>query len=306
MIVCRGNVMTEANKAHWPEYLIEAWGLGTFMVSACTFGVLLFHPDSYFAGYSISVRNVMMGLAMGLTAIGIFTSPWGKRSGSHINPVVTLTFYRLGKIKPFDAFFYIVAQFLGGILGVLASWVLLGNRLSAPEVSFVPTIPGTYGQTAAFVGELVIAYFMMTMVLVTSNDRRLYRFTPFIAGLMVAAYIAIESPISGMSMNPARTLGSAVVGNVWTGWWIYFTAPPIAMLAAAEVYVRMSGIRSVLCAKFDHNSNARCIFDCRFDQLHKPEQEGGDSPVPENALPACERIVVIDHPQAFRTSAGIF
>ncbi|MGQ0543622.1 MAG: MIP/aquaporin family protein [Blastocatellia bacterium] len=272
--------MLESLRKHWPEYLIEAWGLGTFMVSACMFGVLLFHPDSFFSEYSISFRNILMGIAMGATAIAIFCSPWGKRSGAHINPAVTFTFYRLGKIDGSDAIFYVAAQFLGGVLGVVFAWLILGERLAVSHVNFVATVPGGFGVAAAFAGEMVIAFFMMTMVLVTSNHGKFYKFTPFIAGLMVAFYIAVEAPISGMSMNPARTFGSAFVGDVWTAWWIYFAAPPIAMLAAAEVYVRKRGIKAVLCAKFHHNNTARCIFNCRFDELEKVSATEGTEILP--------------------------
>ena len=261
------NALVTAVADHWPEYLMEAWGLGTFMVSACVFGVLLFHPDSYFAEHSFATRNVLMGIAMGATAIAILKSPWGKRSGAHINPAVTLTFYRLGKISGIDATFYAIAQFAGGILGVFVSWVFLGDLLEVHEVNFVPTIPGMYGPAAAFAGELTIAFLMMSMVLSTSNHARLSRYTPFIAGLFVAVYIAVESPISGMSMNPARTFGSAAVGNIWTAWWIYFTAPPIAMLLAAEAFVRVRGMKNVLCAKLDHSGVGRCIFNCEFETI---------------------------------------
>ena len=283
---------------HWPEYLIEAWGLGTFMVSACVFGVLLFHPDSYFAEYSTSTRNIPMGIVMGLTAVAVFKSPWGKRSGAHINPVVTLTFFRLGKINGIDAVFYTIAQFVGGIAGVLFAWLILGDLIAVKEVNFVPTVPGMYGIAAAFAGEVVIAFLMMLMVLFTSNHRSLYRYTPFIAGLFVAIYIFIESPISGMSMNPARTLGSAVVGNTWNAWWIYFTAPPIAMLGAAEVYVRTRGLKSVLCAKFDHSGLVRCIFNCRFGELLKIQG-------PKNNA-ATEHIEVTKQAQMSRTVPGLF
>ncbi len=286
--------MLDAVRDHWPEYLIEAWGLGTFMVSASVFGVLLFHPDSYFAEYSTSVRNIPMGMAMGLTAIAIFKSPWGRRSGAHINPVVTFTFLRLGKITGIDALFYAIFQFIGGTVGVLLAWVLLGDLLAVKEVNFVPTHPGPYGVTAAFAGEFVIAFLMMSMVLFTSNHRTLFRSTPYLAGLLVAVYIAVESPISGMSMNPARTLGSAIVGNTWTAWWIYFTAPPIAMLAAAEIYVRTRGIRNVLCAKLDHSGVSRCIFKCRFDEMNGVDQARKG------------RIEVTEQPQLFLPISGIF
>ena len=64
------------------------------------------------------MRRGLIGVAMGLTAIALIYSPWGKRSGAHMNPSVTLTFWRLGKIKSIDALFYIVFQFLGGWVGV--------------------------------------------------------------------------------------------------------------------------------------------------------------------------------------------
>ena len=87
---------------HWPEYLMEAAELGIFMVSACVFTAVIWHPASA-VRQSIQdplVRRVLTGIAMALTAICIIYSPWGKRSGAHFNPSVTLTFFRLGKIEP--------------------------------------------------------------------------------------------------------------------------------------------------------------------------------------------------------------
>jgi aquaporin Z len=263
--------MLKALKNHWQEYLMEAWGLGTFMVSACAFGVILFYPNSPFAALNFTLRNTLMGALMGATAIGIFLSPWGRRSGAHINPSVTLTFWRLGKIKPADALFYVLAQFAGASLGVLLSWLILGKLLADAAVNFVVTVPGAGGAGAAFAAEVIISFFMMMMVLVCSNAARMARFTPFFAGILVAIYISLEAPISGMSMNPARTFGSAVIANHWDSIWIYAVAPPLAMLAAAEVYVRVKGLKEVYCAKFYHFGRARCIFNCRFGELRKAE-----------------------------------
>src|SRR5512143_2021463 len=139
--------MTTALRAHWPEYLIEAAGLGAFMVSACAFGVLLFHPDSaaYAALGNDFARRVVMGLAMGSTAVAIIYSPWGQRSGAHINPSTTLAFLRLGKVTRADAVFYIAAQFVGAISGVAISWAFLGGRLAPPSGNFVATVPGPSG-----------------------------------------------------------------------------------------------------------------------------------------------------------------
>src|SRR5215216_5852365 len=113
--------MLEVLKRHWPEYAMEAAELATFMISASVFTILLYHPASLVVS-AISAefaRRMLMGLAMGLTLIAIVYSPWGKRSGAHMNPAFTLTFWRLGKMAPWDAAFYSVAQFAGGLAGML-------------------------------------------------------------------------------------------------------------------------------------------------------------------------------------------
>ena len=106
---------------HWPEYFIEAAGLATFMISACVFTVLLMYPASPVAHWIVDPiwKRAVIGIAMGSTAIALIYSPWGKRSGAHFNPSVTIAFFRLGKIAPGDAFLYIVSQFTGAITGVL-------------------------------------------------------------------------------------------------------------------------------------------------------------------------------------------
>jgi aquaporin Z len=134
-------------RVHWPEYLMEAGLLGAFMVSACLFGVLFGFPQSPVrqAVSSDFLRNLLGGLSMGLTALAIFYSPWGKQSGAHINPTVTLTFLRLGKIWLWDAFFYIAAQFVGAVLGVLLMAQVLQRGISDPAVRYVVTTPGPLG-----------------------------------------------------------------------------------------------------------------------------------------------------------------
>jgi aquaporin Z len=254
--------MLEALRKHWPEYLMEAAELGIFMLSACCFGVLLEHPASpvHQAVPDPFVRRIFMGMAMGLTAIGIIYSPWGKQSGAHFNPSVTLTFLRLGKVARHDAIFYIVAQFIGGIVGVLISAVVFGSLLANPSVNYVATVPGAGGSIIAFVAEIVITFILMSVILCVSNNQRLANLTGLCAGILVATYITFEAPLSGMSMNPARTFGSAFPGQIWTALWVYFTAPVIGMLAAARVYVKTKSMAAVACAKLHHENSKRCIF----------------------------------------------
>ncbi len=254
--------MLNALKQHWPEYLMEAAGLGIFMVSACMFGVLLDYPGSPVvqALPDPVLRRVLGGIAMGLTAISIIYSPLGKRSGAHFNPSVTLTFWRLGKVSGADAFFYVISQFVGAVIGVMASALILQSTLTRPPVNYVTTMPGNNGVAIAFAAEATIAFVLMTMVLNVSNRMNVARYTGLFAGVLVAIYISIESPFSGMSMNPARTFGSALNAGIWDSLWIYFTAPPLGMLSAAQVYLWLKGKRQVACAKLHHQNNTRCIF----------------------------------------------
>ena len=235
---------------------------------------------------------MLTGIAMGSTAIALVFSPLGKRSGAHFNPAVTLTFWRLGKVKNWDAIFYIVAQFIGAIAGVFAVTLFVQEALSHPTVNYAATLPGMQGVIVAFVAEFVIAFVLMSVVLRVSNIPHIAPYTGLFAGALVATYITLESPLSGMSMNPARTFGSAFVGHIWVGLWIYFTAPVLAMQFAATVYLR--GKNTVYCAKYHHYNRHRCIFNCRFPELL--ERERATEPVtgavdaggmkPQKSIPA--------------------
>jgi aquaporin Z len=214
-----------------------------------------------------------MGLAMALTAVCLIYSPWGKQSGAHFNPAVTLTFARLGKVASWDALFYVLAQFIGGVIGVLLASAILGVALAQPPVHYVVTLPGMGGVGVAFVAEVAITFLLMSVILAATNTPRLAPYTGWFAGALVATYITVEAPISGMSMNPARTFASAVPAQAWTALWVYFSAPLLGMLCAAEVYVRRYGLQQVLCAKLHHQNSRRCIFaQCGYRQPDHAER----------------------------------
>jgi aquaporin Z len=248
---------------------MEAFGLGLFMFSACSVGVILDHPSSpvHQMIQDPTLRRVLFGSAMGATAILNIYSPWGKRSGAHLNPSTTLTFWRLGKIETSDAVFYTLSQFAGGVAGVLTAQLVLGRLIAHPTVNYVATVPGPQGEAVAFIAEVVITFILISVVLGVSNNAQLARYTGLFAGVLVMTFISIEAPLSGMSMNPARTLGSAAPGSIWTALWIYFTAPPIGMLLAAQLYLRLKGRQRVFCAKLHHHNDKRCIFRCNFGEL---------------------------------------
>jgi aquaporin Z len=239
---------------------MEALGLGLFMVSASLFGTLLEYPGSpvHQALPSAFCRRALMGAAMGLTAIGLVYSPWGRRSGAHINPAFTLTFFRLGRIRGRDAAAYVVAQFAGGLAGTALVAALLGDAFLAPPVTAVATLPGPAGLAVAFLCELAISFALVLLVLTLGRSARWGRYTGLFVGVVLLLYITFEAPLSGMSMNPARTLASAIPARSWRGLWIYFIAPIAGMALASEAYVRRLRGRNAGCAKLVHS--LPCIF----------------------------------------------
>jgi aquaporin Z len=264
LVICRSDALDALGslRLHWPEYLIEAAGLTLYMFLTCVFASLLQHPASPVRLFIVSpvLRRALMGLAIGGTVAAMILTPWGKQSGGHFNPAITFTFYRLGKVEFWDALFYAAAQFFGAMSGVaIAAFVLSG----APEdraIQYAVTAPGVYGGVWAFVAELTISFTLMTTILFVSNRATLAQFTPYFVGALYAAYITFETPLSGMSMNPARTFGPAVYASYWHALWIYFTAPALGMLAGAELFLRTRGGCAPYCAKLHHANDKRCIF----------------------------------------------
>lgn len=251
--------------AHWQEYAIEAALLGAFMISACLFTALLYHPASPLSAVLPNevLRRLVMGLAMGATAVTLVYSRWGMQSGAHFNPAVTLTFARLGRIAPRDAAAYMAAQFSGGLAGIAIARALADPVLSNASVRYAVTLPGPGGVPRAFAAEALISFILMSVVLAVSTHGKYARWTGVCAGLLVATFITVEAPWSGMSMNPARTVASAAGAGVWTSLWLYFLAPPLGMLAAAQLHLALHGGIPTGCAKLHHANGTRCIH-CEY------------------------------------------
>ena len=264
---------------------MEATELGLLVFMACTSAALCHNPASPIAGLMADhpfLQRLGIGVTMGLTMIAIIYSPMGKRSGAHFNPAVTFTFFRLGKIHGTDAFFYIVFQFLGGIAGAMLAGSILGSFVSAPSVDFAATEPGSYGVIGAFLAELLISGLIMGTVLYVTNHKQIMHKSGLFVGILFAIYITFEQPFSGTSMNPARSLGSAVMSGHWSGVWIYFTAPLLGMLLAGEVFLWTKGKDAIHCAKLYHTTDVRCIFRCGMSSM-AGEDSGENSG--ENAMP---------------------
>ena len=248
-------------RLHWPEYLMEAGEMSLYLFFTCCFATLLQHPASPLGHFVVNsiLRRTLMGIATGATVIALIMSPWGKQSGGHFNPAMTFAFYRMGKVAGWDALFYVIAQFAGATTGVGMATFLLRGAPGDGAVRYAATA-GVYGAGVAFVAELAISFLLMITVLLGNHYRRLASYTPYFVGSLYAVNITFETPLSGMSMNPARTFGPAAYGGYWHALWIYFVAPTLGMLAAAEVFLWARCGTSSYCAKLHHDNDKRCIF----------------------------------------------
>jgi aquaporin Z len=226
--------------AGWREYAIEGALLAVFLISASAFTILVEHPRGLLSGLVTGrqARLVVEGVAMALTAVALIYSRWGMRTGAHMNPAVTLALSRLRTMRRRDVAGYITGQFAGGVAGMAVAAVLFGSALSHPSVHWVVTRPGPSGPAAAFAAECLMTLAMMTMVLRLSSHPRWATRTGLVSAALLATFIIVEAPISGVSLNPARTLGPALFARDFTAIWIYFVAPPAGMVLAALVYSR--------------------------------------------------------------------
>jgi len=262
--------LVQAFATHWREYLMEAAELATLMFFICSFGTLIYSPASPLELWGLSnvAKSFLMGIAVAATTLLIIRSPFGRRTGAHFNPAITLTYFYLARVHRWDTLYYIAFQFTGGLAGILLAHALLGRDLSAPPVCYVITTPGIYGNAIAFAAEFLLSGLLMGVVLFAANRWPLARFSPLaVAGITVFYYVLCPS-LSGFSVNPARSFSSAVFAWIWQGIWVYFAAPGVGMLAAAVVYIRSFGLEQVYCAKVFHDLRSACPFNCRFYQFY--------------------------------------
>lgn len=224
---------------------MEAVGLAGFVLGAGLLSVFLEHPDfpamqSVFGGESMAViRRVPLGILMGAYIAGVIHL-FGEKSGAHIDPATTWAFFRLGKINFADAVFYTLAQFAGAVIAAQILKLSLGEWFAHPSVDFGITEPKPpHGSMSAFVAEFIISFLLMLTVLFFISSKRLEKHVALVSSVLIALYIIFETPFSGMSLNPARSFAAALAANKWEHLWIYFVAPPVAMLFAAEIFTRI-------------------------------------------------------------------
>jgi aquaporin Z len=229
-------------------------GLAFFVGSAGLLTILMEHPASpvrQSLAESHLLRRGILAIAMGLVLVVVIYNPWGKRSGAHINPAVTLAFWQLGKIRLPDAIWYVLAQLCGAIGAAQVLKLCLPKLYAHPAVKYTVTQPNaafTQGELIAFVAEFIICFVMMLVTLIALHSSRLKEWAGWVLGALLAVYIIVEAPYSGMSLNPARSLGTAVAAGRYHGLWLYGVAPCLAMWLATVGFLRFHHGQPLECA----------------------------------------------------------
>ncbi|MBD2723010.1 aquaporin [Hymenobacter armeniacus] len=242
--------LLQALRHHWRHYLTEAGGLMAFLTVSSTAAVLFHHPDSAVAralGPHEWMQRVGVGLVVGGLIAALAYSPWGKRSGAHFNPAVTLGFWQLGHIRTADALWYGLAQVAGalaagfGMRWLLAPW--LGHHLI--HYNTTEPLDAPHGWALALGAEMLISAVLMLGLLWALHSPTRKKWAGALAGGLLAVFIVVESPLSGMSLNPARTVGAAAAAGRGPGLWLYVVGPLLAMWATAEAFRRWRAGRPV-------------------------------------------------------------
>ena len=228
---------------HWRHYLAEAAGLAFFMLGASVITTQLRFKDAWLHGIITDplAQLATLGLLMSFVVAAIVYTPWGNKSGAHINPAVTIAMWRLGKIDAHDALFYIFSQFAGAVAAVQVAGLILGRGYGKDGTNYVVTQPGAAGAMAAFVAEWIISFVLMMVLMWALNSKKRESYAGLMIAVLIGFYLVVEEPYSGMSLNPARSFASAFAAREWQDLWIYFVAPISAMLAAAEIFRFVTG-----------------------------------------------------------------
>ncbi|NEU70046.1 hypothetical protein GK091_24420 [Spirosoma agri] len=229
---------------HWPNYMAEAMGVSLFMIGSCCTAVLLHHPDSpvrQFLGESKLVRRTVQAVIMGLVLLIINYNPAGKKSGSLINPAITLSYRYLGKISTVDTIWYILFQCTGAISWGFIFYQLLEKWYSHPDVNYNLSAPRPEmgGWPVAFLAEFSISSLLIFVSLLSLHSKKFHKLSSSFGVGLIMLYIIFEAPFSGMSTNPARSLGTAAGALNFHYYWIYMVAPFSAMLLTTFVFQRI-------------------------------------------------------------------
>ncbi len=220
-------------KGHLDSRRLIAEAIGTFFLVLIGCGAVM--VDAY-SGGAVGHAGIALAFAFVVTAM---VYALGHLSGAHINPAVTVAFWSSGRFPSREVVPYVIAQTLGA---VAASGTL---RATLGPLGHLGATQPSVSIAAAFVIETLLSFALMFVIMaVATDDRAADGFAGIAVGFTVGFCALSGGPLTGASMNPARSFGPALIGGVWTGHWIYWVAPTLGTVAAAQVYDFLRGATS--------------------------------------------------------------
>jgi aquaporin Z len=204
------------------------------------------------AHLSSGLRLIIIGASFGLLAAAVALSPIGRRSGAHLNPIVTLAFVLRGHTPAQDAAGYCLAQAAGALTaaaGFAAVWGSWADSVSGAQTAPAAGLPG-WGTTAI---EAALSFGLVITILLMVSSEHTARWTPAVVTGVIAGLIWAGAPHTGASMNPARTLGPDIVNGDYPTLWAYFAGPVIGTLVALVAYRTLAPQLTTLTAKLFHD-----------------------------------------------------
>jgi len=229
---------------HWTEWTCELVGTALLLFGGLSAVCLDFAPGSPVASVvpDHSARLLITGLLFAGTGSLVAVSPLGRRSGAHLNPSVTLAFWRRGHMHSHDLAGYTVAQVAGAFTGTaLVRW-WWGTKARAVDLGV--TQPG-HGIGAAAVGiEALMTLMLVVGILVMVSSPRTARWTPLLVWILVAVLVWQGAPWTGTSLNPARSLAPALLAPNAASLWVYLVGPLAGSLLAVAAFGALPGLET--------------------------------------------------------------
>lgn len=261
---------------HWRLYWCEALATAVLMMVGLVCVILLSAPDAVFGNRLVVhpvLQTALCGLCFGMAGTVAAMTPFGKVSGAHLNPSVTLAFMLSKKIVWIDALGYVLAQILGAVLGTAAVYAL--GAIFEPWRAYA--IAAHYGATTPYGGisiwyalasEMLVTGLLIFMLYWLAAHPRFNRLTPWVGGMFFFIMNPITAWLSGNSVNFARTFGPDLFAGNWNGLWIYLLGPfigsSLAVLAIqADVFGKIHLLEARL-VNFGHHGRVPHLEDPDF------------------------------------------
>jgi glycerol uptake facilitator-like aquaporin len=264
-------------RPHAQAWLSEFAGTTILLFAMAVTARWLSGPHSALASAVLGLagRLAITGVVISAVAGLLIVSPFGRSSGGHFNPAVTVTLWLLRGLPGRDAAAYIAAQLAGSLTGVMLGRAALGAVLATPAVDYAAIAPAAgWSSVAVFAGEAISLTVLMAAVVAFLDLPALMRWTPAVVAAGIAVLIFAGGLTSGGSFNPARQLGPLLFAGRFTYLWAYMLGPltgAVILGAGVRALGLPRPLTCDLCGTRSHGAVQEPVMRPAGDAAHRPE-----------------------------------